>query len=224
MQVAQQNIRSRRNSVCSLRRLSCAFSREYGRSHPPSSVGDSRTAMSCCPPAVRTRDPTHRVELPLSSLAGARPIRPHGVGCHSSLGSFYKFEFWKAAPGFSPARRWVWVTSLTVWRMVVHWRLTRVLTLSCFLFLLHQRQSSMVGRSGRLKAQGRSLGSHAPRWRRRNTATRTRPPLHTQARSAANKAPCAMVRGEHSDGNDLFKQRGEYTFSHPVEVRKFSLR
>jgi hypothetical protein len=33
-----------------------------------------------------------------------------------------------------------------------------------------------------------------------------------------------MVRGEHSDGNDLFKQRGEYTFSHPVEVRKFSLR
>ena len=27
-----------------------------------------------------------------------------------------------------------------------------------------------------------------------------------------------MGKGEHYDGNDLFKQRGEYTFSHPVEI------
>jgi hypothetical protein len=101
MQVAQQNIRSRRNSVCSLRRLSCSFSREYGRSHPPSSVGDSRTAISCCPPAVRTRDPTHRVELPRSSLAGGRALvrSVHTASVVISLGSVYKFEFWKAAPG-----------------------------------------------------------------------------------------------------------------------------
>jgi len=27
-----------------------------------------------------------------------------------------------------------------------------------------------------------------------------------------------MGRGDHYDGNDLFKKRGEYTFSHPVEL------